>query len=74
MIWELSGDDSNGSLLTGMSTQLRNDNSGLHSVWLPLPWTGRWVKDGMMPTSGADLQSSESVPPSCSLEAGLSGC
>jgi len=37
MIWELSGDDSNGSLLTGMSTQLRNDNSACHSVWLPLP-------------------------------------
>jgi hypothetical protein len=37
MIWELSGDDPKGSLLAGMSTRLRNDNSTCHNVWLPLP-------------------------------------
>jgi chitinase len=37
MIWELSGDDSKGSLLTGMSGQLRNANSTCHNAWLPLP-------------------------------------
>ena len=37
MFWELSGDSPTGSLLTGMSTQLRNATSTCRSAWLPLP-------------------------------------
>ena len=37
MFWELSGDDPTGSLLTGMSTRLRNAGPACHDVWLPLP-------------------------------------
>ena len=37
MIWELSGDDPDGSLLNGMSAQLRNASSACHAAWLPQP-------------------------------------
>jgi chitinase len=37
MLWELSGDDPDGSLLTEMSTRLRHPDSPCHDAWLPLP-------------------------------------
>jgi GH18 family chitinase len=37
MFWELSGDGPTGSLLTGMSAQLRNASSTCRDAWLPLP-------------------------------------
>ena len=37
MLWELSGDDPAGSLLAGMSDQLRSTSSACHEVWPPLP-------------------------------------
>jgi GH18 family chitinase len=35
MFWELSGDDPAGSLLTGLSTRLRNASSTCRNAWLP---------------------------------------
>jgi chitinase len=37
MFWELSGDGPTGSLLTGLSTQLRNASSSCHSAWPQSP-------------------------------------
>ena len=37
MFWELSGDSPTGSLLTGLSTQLRNASSTCHSAWPQWP-------------------------------------
>jgi chitinase len=37
MFWELSGDDPTGSLLTAMSSQLRNPGLTCHEMWPPLP-------------------------------------
>ena len=37
MFWELSGDDSNGTLLEALETQLRGPNSACHATWPAQP-------------------------------------
>jgi chitinase len=37
MFWELSGDDSNGTLLAALDTRLRDPNSACHASWPRLP-------------------------------------